>query len=229
MAQRPVFVPSFDAKALVHKVMVEFTWHPGMSPAQKRKSITSLHQAAASEPHNLFPVLEVSTKSSENLGLRLSAFNLMLEFSGRKISVENAFQGSKVFEKGLQYIDLYNVTPREAKTDPRLKSSGKLIGFRYEERDWPLMPPTAFYDWLYLNALMQSPGLSSQLMDYHGFTDIEFNPNKSINCQAYSAALFVSLSKRSIIKNALSSAETFMKVVKRHSDSMNQPVQLSCF
>jgi len=36
-------------------------------------------------------------------------------------------------------------------------------------------------------------------MKYEAFTDIEFNPEKSINCQAYSIAMFVSLSKRNLL------------------------------
>ena len=38
-----------------------------------------------------------------------------------------------------------------------------------------------------------------QLIQYEAFTDIEFNPQKSINCQAYSVAMFVALSKRNLL------------------------------
>ena len=38
-----------------------------------------------------------------------------------------------------------------------------------------------------------------ELIDYDAFTDIEFNPQKSINCQAKSAALFVGLVKQGSI------------------------------
>ena len=33
------------------------------------------------------------------------------------------------------------------------------------------------------------------------FTDIEFNPEKSLNCQAYSAALYSSMVKNKILDN----------------------------
>ena len=59
----------------------------------------------------------------------------------------------------------------------------------------PLIPRTAFYDWLYINALMENADLAEQVMEYDAFTDIEFNPNKSINCQARAAALFVAMKK----------------------------------
>ena len=35
--------------------------------------------------------------------------------------------------------------------------------------------------------------LSDELLSYRAFTDIEFNPDKSFNCQARSCALLVSL------------------------------------
>lgn len=45
---------------------------------------------------------------------------------------------------------------------------------------------------------------------FQGLTDIEFNPKKPINCQAYAAALFVSLSKRGILHNAIHSRDNFL-------------------
>ena len=55
-----------------------------------------------------------------------------------------------------------------------------------------------FYDWLYIRALAQNSELALSLMEYNAFTDIAFNPKKSINCQANSAALFVSLKKQGL-------------------------------
>ncbi len=38
-----------------------------------------------------------------------------------------------------------------------------------------------------------------ELAAFQGFSDIVFNPNRSINCQARAAALFVSLSKNGLM------------------------------
>jgi hypothetical protein len=55
-------------------------------------------------------------------------------------------------------------------------------------------PPTAFYDWLYLRALARLDAATlQQLRERDGFTDIAFNPERSLNCQARSAALYVAL------------------------------------
>lgn len=97
------------------------------------------------------------------------------------------------------YTDMYLKTSREAKQDERLKESGPLLGFRYGDFDWPLNPQTAFYDWLYLSALRQNPILAQQLLVYDGFSDIEFNPDKSINCQAASAALYKAFVERHLL------------------------------
>ena len=100
-----------------------------------------------------------------------------------------------------------------AKKDTRLKQSGDLVGFEFFGTCWPIEPKTAFYDWLYLNSLRKNQWAVEQLDDYDAFTDIEFNPQKSINCQAYSVALFKSLLGRGLLNEALKSKEAFLQVV----------------
>lgn len=70
---------------------------------------------------------------------------------------------------------------RSAKKDERLKNSGPLIGFDYFGQKWPLVSKTAFYDWLYLSALEPHQDFLKRLYTYSAFSDIEFNPEKSIN------------------------------------------------
>ncbi|WP_197994995.1 DUF6977 family protein [Gimesia panareensis] len=213
MAVRPVYVPRSDQPGVtVHEL--EFEWFPGFSTAQKQRSIRSLHAAAQSE--GIEPVLEISSKSPEELGVSLSAFHLSLPDAaeGRTFLVETAFQGSKVFERGGPFTDLLKGTSREAKKDERLKNSGRLIRFEFQGTTWPLEPRTYFYDWLYLSALRQQPGLDQRLVDYRGFTDIEFNPKKSINCQAYSAALYVSILASGQSESILTSPETFLEMLR---------------
>lgn len=214
MAKRPVFVPVVEkSQRLVDVKEVEFIWHPGMSVTQKRKNIQALHKAAQAK--GIAPLLEVSTKSELKLGRALSAFKLTLkdEF-GISRCVETLFQGSKVFEHGGPYTDLYSSSGKNARRDPRLRNSGKLIKFRYQDTDWPLEPKTAFYDWLYLKALQQHPDLAEQLLAYSAFTDIEFNPQKSYSTQARSCALYVALQRSGRFEEALRSKEDFLKCVR---------------
>ncbi len=204
-----------------------FLWHKGMAPSQKKKNVVELHAAAAKRGYE--PLLEVSTKSEEKLGQRLSAFNLKVELDeGGVISLECAFQGSKVFENGGPFTDIFGADSREAKRDERLTQSGKLVGFRFEGQDFPLIPKTAFYDWLYIRALHPHREFLQRLHRYVGFTDIEFNPEKSINCQARSCATYVALDRLDMLTECVRSSERFMQVllpdslVQPHSDKERQ-------
>ena len=44
-----------------------------------------------------------------------------------------------------------------------------------------------------------STDIVKELEAFQGFSDIVFNPNRSLNCQARAAALFVALSKNELI------------------------------
>lgn len=192
-----------------------FEWFPGLSFSQKQRSVESLHAAARQLPE-ITNVLEVSSKSRESLGAALSAFALTFVTAGRtrRLSVECAFQGSKVFANAGPFTDIYEMPSRDAKRDDRLRTSGRLAGFRLLDLDWPLEPQTAFYDWLYLNALRQNSDLTRRLADFSAFTDIEFNPKKSINCQAHSVALYISLRKRGILDDVMINKETFIQFLR---------------
>lgn len=209
MAKRPIYMPQESGDYLVKTEWVEFKFHSGFAFVQKQKSIDELHQATKNK-FKLEHILEISSKSKEELGVKLSAFNLMIDDKTQKYSVECAFQSSKVFEKGGAYLDLLTVSSREAKKDERLKNSGRLLRFEFKGTIWQLEPMTAFYDWLYINALNQNHHFHNELLKYQAFSDIEFNPEKSINCQAYSVAMFVALTKRNLLKNIFNPDE-FLK------------------
>ena len=211
MAERPVFLPTSDGPELVTARSFSFVWSPGFALAQKRKNIQALHLAAAGAGFS--PLLEISTKSDGELGRQLSAFNLKVRSQQLgEITLECAFQGSKVFESGGPYTDLYQAEPRDAKRDRRLHESGRLVGFNFENRRFPLEPKTVFYDWLYINAILPQKESLLRLCDFAGFTDIEFNPDRSINCQARSCALFVALTKRNLLDEAMNSAGEFIRL-----------------
>ncbi|MFZ7094523.1 DarT1-associated NADAR antitoxin family protein [Primorskyibacter sp. 2E233] len=198
---------------MVRVQSVDFTWHAGMAKSRRQMSMRSLHQAARTL-HPESRILEVSRMSDEPLGEELSAFNLTLAHRKlrREVSVECAFQASKVFERGGPFTDLLEVKPGDAKRDPRLQDSGRLTGFHFVGEDWPNEPLTAFYDWIYINALHRQPELAAAVTRYDIFTDIAFNPEKSINCQAGAVALYVALVRRGELQAALSSKEAFLRV-----------------
>lgn len=166
--------------------MYSFEWFPGFAVSQKQKSIESLHAAIRKTDADARP-LEVSTKSKLLIGGKLSAFHLKLHQN----TLENIFQSAKVFEKGGPYPDLLQVSPKEAKRDKRLRDSGPLKAFQYQGEEFPLFPRTVFYDYIYIAAVKESltPAEISEISNFDYFTDIEFNPAKSLNTQARAVSI----------------------------------------
>jgi len=224
MASRPIFLATDDKKKLFEEVKVDFKFYSGFAVTQKAKSINSLHESAKKLGYK--NILEVSTKSDNKLGWQLSAFNLMVDYEiDKKISLECAFQGSKVFEGNIQYDELYNVESIKAKKDERLKKSGNIIGFSFDGVFWENEPKTAFYDYLYIKTLYDNyRDIINELVCFEVFTDVEFNPKKSINCQARTCAMLVSLVQLGILEESLESKEKFIEVVYK-----KEPQQLSFF
>ena len=206
MAKRKTFVVSLND--IFEEKEIDFVFYSGFSITQKQKSIESLHNAIK-ELYYDAEILEISSKSPIELGRKLSAFNLKLD----GIALENIFQSSKVFEYGGPYEDLLSKTPIEAKKDPRIKDSGRIIGFKYQGINYPSIPKTLFYDWIYCQALYSDKELMSLIINYDFFTDIEFNHEKSLNCQARSAAIFVSLYQKGLLEECLADIVKFEECV----------------
>lgn len=212
MAVRPIFIPQLNSK-LFDEVDIEFKWIPGQAFSRKQLCVESLHKSVKEKGFN--SILEISSKSLIKLGNNLSAFNLQIKVSEEKTtSVESLYQSCKVFENGGPYKDIADLEPRRARKDDRLFNSGRLIGFRFNGANWGLETDSSFYDFLYLNALEQNKEISSKLIDFDGFTDIEFNPQKQISCQARTAAIYVSLLKQNLLKYRISSKEKFINLRK---------------
>lgn len=222
MAERPIFIPAPDSTEFVREIFLPLKWHSGFAAVQKEKNICALHESA--KARGFWPLLEISTKSQSERGRHMSAFHMKVQTKNYgRIKLELAFQGSKVFERGGPFTDLYCKGDKEigeAKRDPRLKESGALIGFCFEGLEFPLEPKTAFYDWLYCSFLAEYRDWTVKLYEYAGFTDIEFNPYRSINCQARSAALFLSLMRREQLDDALRSPADFIRAL---SNSQYRP------
>lgn len=220
MANRPVY-HSLNVPPFYEKCDNQFEFNPGFSVSQKQRNIRALHESYLQQYPDRH-ILEVSSKSEEKLGVLLSAFNLQFFRNNKLYTVESAFQGSKVFENGVQYTDLYHATSSAAKKDTRLIESGKVVCFQFGDDMFPNEPKTFFYNWLYINALVNNDELTSQIMRYDSFSDIEFNEKKSINCQAMAAAIYVGLVKSTLLEKALLSKENFLRIVYEQEKKYEQ-------
>lgn len=225
MAKRLYFISTPKDNCLYKEEFSEFKFYTGFAISQKQKSIISFHNSIKDKQEGI-KILEISTKSTNPIGVALSAFNLKFldEVNEKEFSLENIFQSSKVFENGGPYRDLLYVQPKEAKRDERLISSGKLINFNYNGQSWGLEPKTMFYDWIYIKALNRNKNLVNEIIKYDAFTDIEFNHEKSINCQARAAAIFVSLFKLGRVEEVLDDINKFKEIYgfkKQYSEQIS--------
>lgn len=193
MANRPVYVPMNQAP-YYKAIDIEFVYNRGLNIKQKQKNILAIHEIFM-QRYPEKSILEISSKSLQPLGVLLSAFNLKKYVPSiqKSIPVENIYQGGKVFEQGGPFVDLYQTTAKQSKKEERLRTSGRLISYYYENEFLPLNPIETFYNWLYINALMENQELAEQILEYNAFTDIEFNPRTAINCQAKAAAIYIAL------------------------------------
>jgi len=187
----------------------EFEWNGGFAISQKLKNVKELHDVIHKKTGEL--TLEVSTKSSEKIGVNLSAFNLKVDDT----YLENVFQSSKKYLSGGPFLDLLDVSPHEAKTDIRHQTSGMFIGFEYKGEDWPTYPCSVFYDFIYLNAMVKTFGTDLDLSKYSWFSDIEFNYERSYNCQARSVTIYKLLQDINGFE-VLKDKESFIEFHKKH-------------
>lgn len=221
MAVRPVFVPMQRAP-FFRPVEINFSWNGGFALVQSRKNIKAMHDG-----FNRFypgvPVLEISSKSWQEHGKELSAFNMEKRVGDKYIKVECIYQAGKIFRDGGPYLDLLESKPKDAKRDERLKNSGPLTGFVFDGRRFPLHPENMFYNYIWINALMENQNLANVVLQYGAFTDIVFSSN-SINCQAAAAAVYVALHKLGLLEQ-VKTAETFYKLLT-DKDYVNELVDV---
>lgn len=110
MATRPVYVPYVRA-SFAQVYSPEFTWNGGFAASQKQKNITALHAAHRKRfPESI--ILEISSKSLQEAGVKLSAFNLNKYVPELEAGIPIAcvFQGGKIFAAGGPYTDFYNAS-----------------------------------------------------------------------------------------------------------------------
>lgn len=224
MAKRPVFVV-VDEAPFWREEIIEFPWSSGLSKTQKQKNIEAIHKAYK-EHHPVKEVLEISSKSMQEAGVELSAFNLKkyVQTLDERVPVECIYQGSKVFLLDGPFKDLYTVSPKKAKTDERLKKSGRLIEYTYEDENFPIDPLNAFYNYIYILALKENPDLAEHIIKYDAFTDIEYNSaSGSINCQARAAAQYCALVRLGLI-DKMPSFDEYLDLIKQE-DTTGSAIQ----
>lgn len=211
MARRPIFIPDYDGTQLVKECLFDFTWSSGFAEVQKKKNVAALH--AAARQSGIGRILEISSKSDEKVGRRLSAFSLRVKIEGTEYPLESVYQGSKVFDTCGPSPEIFDYAPRDAKRFVRDLNCGRLIGFELEGCRYPLIPKNAFYDWLYIRSLAMHVDWINENVSYDAYTDIEFNPEKQVNCQARAFAEYKSLVAKSELEAVVQDFKYFSSML----------------
>ena len=180
-----------------------FDYFGGFAISQKRKNISSFHNVINQD--GIDNILEVSRRNENELGVRLSAFNLIITLDNIQYPVECLYQSSKVFGN-IRYEECKNMKPYEAKKfikEKVDKDKLALSHFDFNNKIFPLDPKSLFYDYLYIYALNQNQDLAIKILDFDCYTDIEFNHCKQFASQARSCALYKYLYNNKLIDSFL--------------------------
>lgn len=201
MAEKSVFAgkteyPYFEEE----HAMID--WFGGFALSQKRKCEIGLHQNYLKE-HPGEKILEISSSSTQSLGAKLSAVYLPKRTKEGDTTVESAFQSSRIYSDGLRSVGPFPkwlfLPGKECKKLVKAASGG-MHSYQYLFDGMTFYAPahhiSLFYDFLYLNALLEPENkkVKDLLLQggYSAFTDLA---TKSLNCQARSAAIFTGLVK----------------------------------
>lgn len=188
---------------VIVKNVEDFKWEPGISIAQRRRSCINLHNVLKSKGYT---PLDISSASPDEFGVKLSAFNLM--WNGK--TVECWYQGSKVYKNAGVQHHLYNVSSREAKKSMKALAGDQLIGFNLNGIVFPMSPKTVFYDWIYLNGLVQSYGKELDFSAYDCFTDIQAVINIDA-CQAKTVCIYTLIQQQNRFDEVMKDFDAFLK------------------
>ncbi len=214
MAKRLYFIAKPSYQGLIVEKTINFEYFRGQNPKQKRKSVDAMqHAIMATESGG--KILEVSKESTSDLGIKLSSINLMYKTrEGKSYPVLNIFESSKVFEFGGPYRGLLTADPNDLKNDVRLKDSGRLLGFHFEDVPYSLTPRSLFFDYIYIKALNDRKTIHDELLNYDMITDVTYQMGKMFASSARACAYFISLKKTNLIDEALESTDSFKEIYK---------------
>lgn len=209
MTMRGVFIPK-DTYPYFEEVYVSFDWFGGFAKVQKQRCALSLmlnfNEAYWNKGYKL---LEISSGSLEPLGEKLSAMSLKkyVPSEGKSYYLESVFQSSRIYNNSGILIgphhEFYSMEGKACKKKVKELSLG-LISYKYEFEGVIFPAPafhiSLFYDYLYLNALLEpeNRAVRDELLKsgYNAFSDLA---TKALNSQARSCALFVALYNNCLI------------------------------
>lgn len=231
MAERSIFISKSEYPFFEER-KVQLEWFGGFALSQKRKCEIGLHNNFLHMYPN-YRALEVSCASTNQLGKRLSAMNLLKEVNvvidgnihKGITSVESVFQSSRIYDDENEQIgpfpEYLMVSGKDSKKNVKEASKG-LHSYRYFFEDTYFYAPdyhiSLFYDFVYMNALLEhiNEDAMKQLVEgeYTAFSDLA---TLSLNSQARSCAIFVGLYRAGLL-DEIRNKEKYLKLFRTRND-----------
>ncbi len=199
MTKRSVYLPKATRPFFKRKeISCEFA--PETRKSKRAQTVCDAWQALHPEQS----ILDVSIHSPSESGQKLARENLSLRLATlrKAFCVSTIELASKTFKNGGPYVDLLGTPLKEAKSDPRLKDSGKIVHYSLEGKQYPCEPDYLYFHWLYIMALMDNPGSATLVKNTDAFCDIDFDWEHESNTPAQSCAIFHSLARQNLLKQA---------------------------
>lgn len=221
MAERSVFITK-DVYPFYEEVGVQFYYFKGFALSQKRKNQIGLHMNFGTA----YPdkVLEVCVGSLYSLGAALSALNLKKRTQAGITTVESAFQSSRIYGENDEigpFPELLFYPPKDCKKLVVERSLGlPNRHFKFDGMDFysPDHFRSLFFDFMYLNALCEEENKTvAERLIAEGYTAFSDLATKSLNSQARSCAIFVSLVKNGLI-DQVHEFDSFLRLFRTTAD-----------
>lgn len=191
MATRPIYISTGNINNPFMEDNINFQWVPGYSYVNKCRRRDSLKREIAKK-YDIEKWIEISSISDKDIGKKLSALNLMITLTNdNKYSVETIYQNSKIYK------------------------DNAIVGFKFRNTEFENNPYGMYYDYIYMVALYQNKEYHELIKNYYFFTDLFFNPNKSLNTQARAIAIFKTLYDNDYLK-LLEDVSEFKKYYKEN-------------
>ncbi len=202
-------------------------YNPGTSALRKTAKMANSASLAETYSRNAQDarILEVSSKSTEPLGIKLSAMNLNINISIPKgnewqlttMKVETLYQASKVFKDSGDHPEWYSLNGWEAKkAAAALHKKDQLAGFRLNGENYSLADGSMFYNWIYARAMCSTKNseLVKELKEggWNAFTDIESRRGQYA-CQAEALAIYTALARSGRLGEAMKNMNAFKTAV----------------
>ncbi len=210
MAQKSVYITK-EKYPYFEEIGVNCTWFGGFSQAQKLRCIISVHENfKAAYPE--YRICKISGASPIQTGRELSAMSLKKYVPSKNnyYCLESVFQTSRIYtnpqtgETAGPFREFLSLDGKTCKKKVKELSNGwHSCKYDFEGIICPIpnFHISLFYDWIYMNALLEDANKSvrEKLLEsgYNAFTDLA---TSSLNSQARSCAIFISIAKQGFLE-----------------------------